>query len=85
MHSIESRSVIGPSSIPFGGVYVCTNQAGNCTGWGSEGAKPTVSALLNAVGTESVRNGALTMSVMAGSRYGRHSAKERFCNGGKFA
>ena len=46
---------------------------------------PTVSALLNAVGTESVRNGALTISVMAGSRYGRHSGKERFCNGGKFA
>ena len=53
---------------------MCTNQAGNCTGWGSEVVTPTVSALLNAAGTESVRNGALTMSVVAGNRYGRDSA-----------
>ena len=37
MHSIESRFVIGPSNILFGGVYVCTFSPGNFTGWGSEG------------------------------------------------
>ena len=37
MHSTESRPVIGPSNILFAGVYVCTFQPGNITGWGSEG------------------------------------------------
>jgi len=38
MHSIESRFVIlGSSHILFDGVYVCTFQLGNFTGWGSEG------------------------------------------------
>ena len=36
MHSIESRLVIGPSGILFGGVYF---QPGNFTGWGSDGVK----------------------------------------------
>ena len=39
MHSTESRSVIGPSSILFAGLYVCTFQPGNFTGWGSERVK----------------------------------------------
>ena len=38
-HSIESRFATGPSSILFGGVYVCTFQPGNFTGWGSEEVK----------------------------------------------
>ena len=29
MHSIESRFVIGPSNILFGGVYVCTFDLGD--------------------------------------------------------
>ena len=37
MHNIESRSVIGPSDILFGGVDVCTFQPGNFTGWGNVG------------------------------------------------
>ena len=37
MHSIESRVVTGPSDILFSGVYVCTFQPRNFTGWGSEG------------------------------------------------
>ena len=37
MHSTEGRFVIGPSNILFGGVYVCTFQPRNITGWGSEG------------------------------------------------
>ena len=40
MHSIESRFVIGPSSVLFGGVYVCTFQPENFTGCGSEGVNP---------------------------------------------
>ena len=36
MHSTGSRFVKGPSSILFGGVYVCTFQPGNFTGCGSE-------------------------------------------------
>ena len=39
MHSIKSGFVIGSSDILFGGVYVCTFQPGNFTGWGSEGVK----------------------------------------------
>ena len=37
MHSVEWRSVVGPPTILFGGVYVCTFQSGNFTGCGSEG------------------------------------------------
>ena len=37
MRSIESRFVIGPPNTLFAGVYVCTFQPGNFTGWGSEG------------------------------------------------
>ena len=37
IHSTASRFVIGPSFVLFSGVYVCTFQPGNCTGWGSEG------------------------------------------------
>ena len=37
MCSIEIRFVIGPSDILFAGVYVCTFQPQNWTGWGSEG------------------------------------------------
>ena len=37
MHSTESRFVIRPSNILFGGVYVCMFTPGNFTGWGSEG------------------------------------------------
>ena len=36
-HSIESIFVTGPSSILFAGVYVCTFQPVNLTGWSSEG------------------------------------------------
>ena len=36
MHSVESRLVRGPSNILFAGVYMCTFQPGNVTGWGSE-------------------------------------------------
>ena len=36
---MEIRFVIEPSNILFGGVYVCTFQPGNFTGWGSEGVK----------------------------------------------
>ena len=36
MHSCESRFLIGLSDILFGGVYVCTFDRGNFTGWGSE-------------------------------------------------
>ena len=39
MHNTESRFAIGSSNIQFGGVYVCTSQPGNFTGWGSEGVK----------------------------------------------
>ena len=39
MHSTESRFVTGPSNTLFAGVYVCTFQPGNVTGWGSEGVK----------------------------------------------
>ena len=39
MYSIESSFVIGPSVILFSGVYGCTFQSGNFTGWGSEGVK----------------------------------------------
>ena len=38
-HSIESKFVIGPSNILVVGLYVCTFQPGNFTGWGSEGVK----------------------------------------------
>ena len=37
MHSVESRFVIGPSDILSAGVYVCTFQPANFTGFGSEG------------------------------------------------
>ena len=37
MHGIESRFVIGTSNLPFGVVYVCAFQPGNCIGGGSEG------------------------------------------------
>ena len=37
VHSIESKCVTGPSNILFGGGYVCTFDARNFTGWGSEG------------------------------------------------
>ena len=37
MDGIESRFVTGPSNILFGGVYLCTFQPGNFTGFGSEG------------------------------------------------
>ena len=36
MHSIESRSAVGPSNILFAGEFACTFQTGNFTGWGSE-------------------------------------------------
>ena len=36
-HNIESRFVIGPSNIPFGGVCVCIFQPVNFTGCGNEG------------------------------------------------
>ena len=36
-HSTESGFVVGPSSIQFRGVYVCTFHPGNFTGCGSEG------------------------------------------------
>ena len=36
-HSVENRFVTEPSDILSGGVYVCTFQPGNFTGWGSEG------------------------------------------------
>ena len=39
MHSIKNRFVIGQSNILSGGVYICTFQPGNFTGWGSEGVK----------------------------------------------
>ena len=35
MHSTKSRFVIGPSNILSEGVYVCTFQPRNFTGWGS--------------------------------------------------
>ena len=39
MYSIESRFVIimNIKNMLFAGVYVCTFQSGNFTGWGSEG------------------------------------------------
>ena len=40
-HRIE-RFVLGLSSILFAGVYVCTFQPGNFTGWGSEGVNSAV-------------------------------------------
>ena len=43
MHSIESRFVIGPSDILFDGVYGCTFQPRNFTGWDSEGVNPSFS------------------------------------------
>ena len=42
MHRIESRFVKGPSKRVFAGVYVCTFQPGNFTGWSSEGVKDTM-------------------------------------------
>ena len=39
MHSAKSRFVIGPSNILFAGMYMCTFQPGNFTGWGSERVK----------------------------------------------
>ena len=39
MHSFQSSFVIGPSNIMFSGMYGCTFQPGNFTGWGSEGVK----------------------------------------------
>ena len=39
MHGVESRSVTGPANILFAGVYVCTLQPGNFTGWDSQGVK----------------------------------------------
>ena len=39
MHRIESKFVTGQSNILFAGVCMCTFQLGNCTGWGSKGAK----------------------------------------------
>ena len=38
-HRVESRFVTGPSNTLFAGVYVCTFQPGNFTGWVSEGVK----------------------------------------------
>ena len=49
MDSIESRFVIGPSNILFGGVYACNFQPGNFTGCGSEGVK-AVANFLKATG-----------------------------------
>ena len=46
-HTIESRSVTGPSTILFAWVYVCTFQPGNFTGWGSEGVNALISLLAN--------------------------------------
>ena len=37
MHGIESRFVIGSSITLFAGVYVCTFQPGNFTGYGGGG------------------------------------------------
>ena len=42
MHGTESRFVIGPSDILFGGVYVNTFQPGNFTGCGSEGVNASI-------------------------------------------
>ena len=39
MHSIDGRFVLGPSDTLFAGLYVCSFQPGNFTGWGSEGVK----------------------------------------------
>ena len=39
MNRIESRFVMGPSTIFFVDVYVCAFQHGNFTGWGSERVK----------------------------------------------
>ena len=39
MHSIESRSVTGPSNVLFAGLHVCTFEPKNVTGWGSEWVK----------------------------------------------
>ena len=47
LHTIESRSVIGPSTILFARVYVCTFQPGKFTGWGSEVVNALISLLAN--------------------------------------
>ena len=47
MPSIESGFVIGPSNILFTGVYGCTIQPENFTGWGSEGVKQDVRCIHN--------------------------------------
>ena len=39
MHNTESSFVTGQSTILFAGMYVCTFQPRNVTGWGSEGVK----------------------------------------------
>ena len=39
LRSVESRFVIGPSNLLSAGVYDCTFQPGNFTGWVSEGVK----------------------------------------------
>ena len=36
MDCIESRFAVGPSNILFAGVFPCTFQTENFTGWGSE-------------------------------------------------
>ena len=36
LHTTESRFVTGPSNILFAGVFVCTFQPGNVTGWGNK-------------------------------------------------
>ena len=42
VHSIESKFVIGPSNILFGGGYVFTFDTGNVPGWVSEGVNTDV-------------------------------------------
>ena len=42
MHSTDGRFVTGPSDILFAGVYVCTFQPGNFTGWSSDGVNETL-------------------------------------------
>ena len=41
MHNTESRFVIEISNILFDGVYMCTFQDENFTGWGSEWVNKT--------------------------------------------
>ena len=39
MHNTESRFVTGQSNVLFEGMYECTCQPRNVTGWGSKGVK----------------------------------------------